>query len=454
MQKKINWNIHPTETAGKLRRYTVCIIIAVVLVLIFIAFIFLLKSPTSKDVWDRVDILAKVIIGIAGVLIPGIIAWGIHVYNKRQHQLELNRQENELRIRQLDVVHQFLPELRSGDLDVQWTTLALIGNLGGKELAEKIADASMKVYWEQENREVIERYRKDRNPGIADLATRSFRRISSQSKEGIRHKRIILDPEYILKTSEIISQTDQVIFKDNENERYGDWVVSRGQHGLMLPEKFRMGTYLVTNECFLEFIKDNGYENETYWSEAVPGICERCLSEDGRTGGPSTWKSGKEFKPEMIHHPVSGIGYYEAIAFCNWLQCKYPPSEQGWKWKLPTEDMWEYSARTDEGLSYPWGSDFKSSYCNWSESGYGTTTAVNTYHDGKSRYGCYDMAGNVWEFVVTDDQEHGKCVLKGGSFHNDKHLLKTYLRLFGVPRDHRPTDFGFRCCQIYEPYIA
>lgn len=156
----------------------------------------------------------------------------------------------------------------------------------------------------------------------------------------------------------------------------------------------------------------------------------------------------------MERHPVAGIGYYEAMAFCKWLQKKHPPSEQGWKWRLPTEDMWESSARTEEGFSYPWGHEFKADCCNSVETGNYTTTDVSSYPDGVSGYGCSDMAGNVWELVVADDQEQWSCVLKGGSFRNNEHQLKSYLRLFGVPRDHRPPDFGFRCSQVYEPDMA
>ncbi len=40
------------------------------------------------------------------------------------------------------------------------------------------------------------------------------------------------------------------------------------------------------------------------------------------------------------------------------------------------------------------------------------------------------------------------CVLRGGSFKNNKDQIKTYLRLVGVPVDHRPRDFGLRCAQV------
>jgi formylglycine-generating enzyme required for sulfatase activity len=116
--------------------------------------------------------------------------------------------------------------------------------------------------------------------------------------------------------------------------------------------------------------------------------------------------------------------------------------------------MWELAARTDKGLPYPWGREFREGCCNSAEAEVRTTADVNTYPKGASGYGCFDMAGNVWEFVVADDQENWSCVLKGGSFRNTQYEVRSYLRLFGVPRDHRPPDFGFRCSQVCEPDLA
>ena len=97
----------------------------------------------------------------------------------------------------------------------------------------------------------------------------------------------------------------------------------------------------------------------------------------------------------------------------------------------------------------PWGHRFKIDCCNSAEAGNRTTTDVSSYPAGVSHDGCFDMAGNIWEFVVADEQQPWSCVLKGGSFRNTQNEVKSYLRLFGVPRDHRPPDFGFRCSQVY-----
>lgn len=54
----------------------------------------------------------------------------------------------------------------------------------------------------------------------------------------------------------------------------------------------------------------------------------------------------------------------------------------------------------------------------------GNTSAVGSYENGKSVYGCYDMAGNVWNWcdtkiVATNGAEKGKTVneIRGGSWY-------------------------------------
>ena len=241
-----------------------------------------------------------------------------------------------------------------------------------------------------------------------------------------------------------LSVTDQVVYRDDPNERHGPFVVTRGQHQLSLPPRFRIGVYPVTNEQFLSFVTDGGYLKDDYWE----GTARRpFLAQDKKTRGPATWRSSKKYPPKQRTHPVAGVSYSEAKAFVRWLNLKYADPE--WLWCLPSEDMWEISARSSEGFQYPWGSGFLQDHCNSIESGIKGTSDVARFPEGNSLSGCAEMAGNVWEFVegsgrIAPDQ----CVLRGGSFKNNQYEVKSYLRLVEVPVDHRPADFGIRCAQI------
>jgi formylglycine-generating enzyme required for sulfatase activity len=206
-----------------------------------------------------------------------------------------------------------------------------------------------------------------------------------------------------------------------------------------------MGTYAVTNRLFLEFVQQQGYLDDTLWEMDSR---QAFVTQDGSSMGPATWPSSAAFPPNKGNHPVTGISYVEAQAFVFWLERMRP--ESGWTWCIPTEDMWELSARSWQGFLYPWGSEFLSGHCNSQESGLGDTSDVGLFAQGNSVNGCADMAGNVWEFVVGDARAQ-KCVLRGGSYKNNQFEIRNCFRLVEVSVTDRAPDFGIRCCQVRSP---
>ena len=81
----------------------------------------------------------------------------------------------------------------------------------------------------------------------------------------------------------------------------------------------------------------------------------------------------------------------------------------------------------------------------------GFTTAVDHYPNGKSAYGCFDMAGNSWdwtssEIVATNGAERGKTVLaiRGGSWYANKNSCRTDYRGEGRRPQGRYSTVGFR----------
>ena len=141
-----------------------------------------------------------------------------------------------------------------------------------------------------------------------------------------------------------------------------------------------------------------------------------------------------------------GVSWYEAVAYCLWL------SEQtGQKIMLPTDEQWQYAAQGDDGREYPWGNEWDCKLCNNSVKPCDSncTTPVTQYEGkGDSPFGVVDMAGNVWEWCLSED-ESGRndlngtnvCVLRGGSWglnHTDffrvsfRHRYYPYIRNFNI----------------------
>lgn len=101
----------------------------------------------------------------------------------------------------------------------------------------------------------------------------------------------------------------------------------------------------------------------------------------------------------------------------------------------------------EDGREYPWGNGFDKGKCNSGETGVKHTTPVTQYPSGVSPYGCYDMAGNVWEWCADwYDEKGGRRVLRGGSWNMTAGGLRVSYR-DGYGADFRKGSIGFRLAQ-------
>jgi formylglycine-generating enzyme required for sulfatase activity/energy-coupling factor transporter ATP-binding protein EcfA2 len=167
--------------------------------------------------------------------------------------------------------------------------------------------------------------------------------------------------------------------------------------------------------------------------------------------------------------PVTDITWYDACAYCRWITDLWRQERRITMSEvvhLPSEAQWEKAARGEDRRIYPWGDKWDSTRCNSDELGLGQTTPVGIFPQGRSPYGCLDMAGNVWEWTrslwgkdweepefkypydPSDGREDDNAaaeilrVLRGGSWLGSRYGARCSYRFRLNPSDR--TDLGFR----------
>lgn len=143
------------------------------------------------------------------------------------------------------------------------------------------------------------------------------------------------------------------------------------EHLLTLPA-YRIGRFPVTNREYSFYLAENPDASiprpEKYWYLRKPA-------------------------QERERHPVTGVSWHEANAYCRWLSRR-----TGRNYRLPTEAEWEKAARGATGLKFPWGTDWIPDACNLDQV---NATPVDRYPQAASPCGCMDMLGNAEEWTST-----------------------------------------------------
>ena len=189
---------------------------------------------------------------------------------------------------------------------------------------------------------------------------------------------------------------------------------------------FELGSRLVTNKEYLQFIEDGGYRNTTLWLSDGWTTAEREHWE-----APMYWemKDGQWWNFKLtglqkvnLSEPVCHISYYEADAYARWAGLR-----------LPTEAEWEVAASQiplkgnfveeknfhpialkddSEGLQQMYGDVWE-----WTQSAYSAYPGYKTLPGALGEYNGKFMSGQM--------------VLRGGSCATSvTHIRKTYRNFF------------------------
>ncbi len=284
--------------------------------------------------------------------------------------------------------------------------------------------------------------------------------------------------------------------EEDEGPQAGGW--------LKMPYPYWIGRFPVTQGQFGEFVKAGGYRETDLWKEAIEGG----YWEDGKitlSWVKETRSTPREFGAPFDHqnHPVVGITWYEALAFCRWLTRRARDRDQipeTWQFCLPSEMEWEQAARGGEAVpeqgrirsleagigldliqgvetvpnveetrAYPWGSDLETEESTGRGNFGGaakTTSRPGTFPKAVSPAGCEELAGNVWEWSrsvhgkirgeeleiegmaeamkteLEADGDEPRWIL-GGSYYNDSSSVGCSARLRLHPY-YWNGNFGFR----------
>lgn len=195
-----------------------------------------------------------------------------------------------------------------------------------------------------------------------------------------------------------------------------------------------------------------------YQTKVTNRMFEQCVAV-GSCTPPAQEVGGSVFgNPQFDNHPVVGVTWDQAGAYCAWSQGT-----------LPTEAQWEKAARGVSGIDFPWGND--EPICDRLNFGYciGRTSDVDSFPEGRSPYGLFDMAGNVFEWVgdwySAAYYDEAQLVnpggpssgeyrsIRGSSFETDPDKVNIANRHYGAGVYHN-RDLGFRCAVAQPQPIA
>ena len=196
----------------------------------------------------------------------------------------------------------------------------------------------------------------------------------------------------------------------------------RPRHPVRLTKPFYLATTEVTVAQFQAFVAATGHKSSAEKSGAgIVGLDPHEPEKDRRAKfafrqkPEFTWKSpGFE---QQGDHPVVGVSWQDAQAFCKWLSKK-----ESAQYRLPTEAEWEYACRAGTDSYFSWGESYDDIH---QRANIGNVELEKVYPDRvliqwivhvdrdpgdpfvhtapvasfpKNPWGLHDLHGNVWEW--------------------------------------------------------
>lgn len=215
-------------------------------------------------------------------------------------------------------------------------------------------------------------------------------------------------------------------------------------------QPFYITKYPITYRQFEAFVEaPDGFKDARWW--------------EGLSADKDDKNKPGEQNLQFTNHPRENVSWYDAIAFCFWLNARLSWSELLTKLdikgldgftglRLPTEWEWQLAASGGNArYAYPWGAEWDENKANTSECGLEQSTAVGMYLAGAAKCGALDMSGNVFEWCLNEYRNPEKIalsgwddrVVRGGSWFFDQVFAHVAYRYSYGPNS-RFDNLGFR----------
>jgi serine/threonine protein kinase len=214
----------------------------------------------------------------------------------------------------------------------------------------------------------------------------------------------------------------------------------------------RGGTFMMgSNEGDQDSKPPHSVTVKPFFIDIYEATCEdyKKFVDDKGHQAPQAWSNGS-YPSGAARQPVTGVSWEDADAYARWAGKR-----------LPTEEEWEFAARGQNGLRYPWGNSWKPGCANADEEGQARKRMADVgSHNCGSPSGAMDMIGNAWEWTASDwvpypgghleyPTKGGEKVIRGGSWESSQQYATSIYRS-GLTRSGEKTGYdktGFRCAK-------
>ena len=189
--------------------------------------------------------------------------------------------------------------------------------------------------------------------------------------------------------------------------RVGGWKPGDVVYELEAATGFHLARVPVTVAQYRQFVLE-GYTG----ADRAPGwwtVYGRRWSQASLRRQPDTWQTAA-FNHDA--QPVTGICWYEAVAYTQWLNDLMADSLGNFEIRLPTEAEWELAAAYDrdgQRRRYPWGdTEPDASTVAWQSPFQEGPPVVGSRPRGAAACGALDLSGTVWECQMSSFRAYAR----------------------------------------------